>query len=601
MLQHSHPAVIALRRVRIEKDKSPENRKLLFDNLVRLRSLGLTFYQCSAEGIQGLLGRIMKPGDAPHLVSLELETHACAAVDYIDVPEAPPPSLSSLSLKDLRVSFPKNCVLKHITHLSLSFYPLFETSEHVSWFSDLLSRTPNLAHLHISDHSHSGPRRNLLDPQGPCTQPQPQPQPQPAITLPHLQRLSYFGPSQTYVYLLRHLHSHLHLADSIPPTTTTTTTTYHQLTFTEPLTSYGQDARDAEVALNKAITSVLEDRVRGDRIRNENRDRNGNRYRYRNENVCYSVKFSMTTKEEDGGGYDPEDPEAFSIRIMVLATPRTLNSSDSKLGCTTQTVTEPVLVPSPSPSPSPSPVLSIEYQSSSWEWMSGSSYFPSNLSKITDSLPSDAIEEIHIRTNMPLKDYDYDRDDCESGGRKAGVRGGVKAKEDAKAKAKAKGFLSCENVRTLRLEGLRAIDWMCDHLALLPPPSQNNNNNNNNATQTFPVFPHLTNLILHSISWTKESEVPEIFNASKDVPPVLDSVADVLEERAVKFGGRCRVGKVVVVGGVSGAWVRRVEKGGWVGEGVVWDERVFCDWEDGWDGEEGREDNGEEDESYVEM
>lgn len=521
MIQHSHPSEITLKQIRIEKDKSPEAKKLLFDNLSRLRELGLTFQQCGEEEIVGVIGRIFRPGDAPHLVSLELENHAYTA-DRVDVPE-PPSSLTSLSLKDLRLSFPKTSILSHITDFSISF-SLFETTAHVDWFCDILDRMPNLLHLHISDHSYSGNRKPLNPSR---TQP---------ITLPNLRRLRFFGPSQTYVYVLRRLRL------SIPATT------YHQLTFTESLSSSYHEKGAATASLDEVISSTLKDRARDD-----------------TSSSAYHVKFSMTTKEDHGSGIDPSDPEAFSIRIMILAAPcsgtDTADCSYTKPESTI--ITEPV------------PVLTVEYQSSSWEWMSGPAYFPRDLLKFTNLLPTDSIEEVHIRTNMPLKEYNYDSD-----------RESAKSRSTSKVTVPVQGFLTCPNVKTLHLEGLRAIDWMCDYLTLTRTPTTTT------PTQTFSVFPNLANLTLHSIDWTKEREVHDIFNASEDIPPVMNSVASVLEKRATKLDGRSKIRRLEVIGGVPAAWIRKVEKGKWIDAGaggdcgVVWDKNAYCDWDDEWDGEE---------------
>lgn len=525
MVQHSQSVAITLRKLRIEKDKSPENKKLLFGSLPRLKSLELAFEVCSKEEMEDVLGRILKPGEAPHLASLELEDDDVAVpLDSIDVPE-PPSSLSSLSLDNLRLFFPKTSVLSHITHLSISLISLFETSAQVDWFYDLLGQMPNLLHLHVSEHLGSY-NRESLDPSR--TQ---------VVALPNLQRFRFFGPSETYVYIVRRLHL------SIP------TTTYHQLTFTETPSF----RRDVTGSLDEIISSILKDRAR-----DESQSSN-----------AYHVKFSLTTKPEDGG-VDPYDQEAKSIRIVVLAAPRSVtggsvDSSNIKSRTTTTAKLRPV--------------LTIEYQSSCWEWAYCSD-FPGELSKITDSLPADAIEKIHIRSNMPLKDYEYHYDRRET----------AKGTLPPKMMRPDQSFLKCPNVKTVHLEGLHPIEWMCDYLTLTTAEDDAATTPQQNAT--FSVFPHFANLILDAIDWTKESEIDEIFSSSRNVPPIMKSVAAVLEKRAVEYDGRCKVRRLEVIEGAPSVWMEKVEQKKWVdaepdGEGgLVWDKEARCDWDDEWDWEE---------------
>lgn len=467
MLEHSRNALICLRKLRIGKDMKSErnsNKKLVFDNLLRLRQLGLVFHQCSAEEMERTLIRLFSSEDAPRLEALELESESVESVD-IEVPN-PQPSLSSLTLVRLLVSFPRHSILDGVTQLSLEFDWLFETAAGVEWFYNTLKHMPNLLRLHIVDQSH---RFNRFNPTH-TTQ---------AISLPLLQCLSFFGISPAFVYISRCL--------SLPPTT------YYQLTFTE-LRASRDEEEEATAALDAVVSSILEARVQ-----------------YDTNALKYQVKFSLTTKFDDDVS-DSFDPEVRSIRTMVLATPPELPRTSLESSNSAKT---PVFRGGTTfdAKASAVPVLTIEQQSDSWEWQDGCFYFPGELSKITDALPAESVEEIHIRSNMPLKDpYDDVDDDDSQTETDADESEPVKpANLDAKLRSRLRGFLRCENVKTLRLEGTHPIDWMCDYLKLTRTQDPNATANAEDSepspshSQTFAVFPKLETLALVNVDWTKDT------------------------------------------------------------------------------------------------
>ncbi|EIM88861.1 uncharacterized protein STEHIDRAFT_138034 [Stereum hirsutum FP-91666 SS1] len=521
MLQQSKESLITLRTIRIQNDKSEGNKKLVFENLPRLRCLALHFHQCSDDDMTRTISQLLSPGFASHLVSLELAIDISSAnYQSLFVPH-PPPSLASLTLTNLMLTFPPDSTtLSHITHLSLKFVPLED------WFYDTLDRLPHLLRLDIANPSEDD-------------EPPPTSRTIPA-SLTELQQFSFHGFPSSYLSVM--------LLLSLPPTT------YHCLTFPDYC---GPDTIESieETSLYGTISAILRKRTASD----------NNAFNYR-------VKFSVTTNtEEGGGGFNPSDPEARSTRTMILATPRpSLSCNDATITAAECTTVDPI------------PVLTVEQQSRNWEWAYGTSKFAEGLSNLTESLPVDAVEELHIRSNMPLT-----------------IDHAVNDESDAESSAtEVPHFLTFPNLRTLHLEGLGPLECVPDLLSLTRTvamdvePGQGSDDAESMRSQTFTAFPNLEKLVLSKVDWTKESEI-YTFSAEERVPPVLDSVASALKVRAQKYNGKHKLKHLVVIGGgIPKGWVKTVREEKWLSAvgGVDWVAQERCEWDYDWDDDEEGED-----------
>lgn len=506
MLQQSGSALVTLRQVRFEKDKPERNKKLLFEHLHHIRRLGLAFYRCSAEEMTRTISRVFSPVEASALKALEIESDG----DEIFVETTSSSSLTSLTLTRAWLSFSPDLILDAITEFSLNDSGLFKDPDTADSFLYTLERMPNLQQLHIVDET-----TDLVQPSR--TTP---------VSLLHLQTFRLTGFAQIYPYLLRHI-------------TLPRTTNYH-LTVTEP---WGSSSRNAEKVFYQTLANTLKVRVAAD-----------------TQTYTYHVKFSVTGKETDEG-FDPDDPEAKSIRIMVLAIPRASATEEAAV---------------------PIPILTVEQQSRQWDWTAGSMYFPVHLSDITNAFPVDAVEEIHVRSNLPLE---Y------NSGYESGTESEEESDDDGSAKppprksktTNPEGFLACSGVRTLHLEGSPPLEYMMDCGALTAVTNLTGKPESSDHTQHpegFAVFPKLERLVLEEIGWSLEDSMGLVGIAEK-MPPVLKSLSSALAARSAMFDGKYRLKQMEVIGGGPEEWIENIEKKEWISGGVNRSGEESYDWYDG--------------------
>lgn len=199
MLERSQTLPIILKTIRIERDKSEGNKRILFENLSRVRELGIKFEKSSDDQVKQVIGTILKEGEAPELMGLELESDSSKPSVVVDLP-CVPSSLSSLTLVQLQLSFLPASNLSNLTHFSITFSSLFNTDSSVNQFYSTLECMPNLTCLFISDDADEG----RLQPPSPSSRSADADGNPRQISFPHLQHLRFTGDSSTYIYLLRY-------------------------------------------------------------------------------------------------------------------------------------------------------------------------------------------------------------------------------------------------------------------------------------------------------------------------------------------------------------------------------------------------------------
>lgn len=494
MLNHSSAARISL-KVCIEDDKFRGDEEGIFNNLHRTERLALHFDECSVEPTRDMNARILCAANLPYLDALEIAYNpSCWSTESATLPSIVS-SLSSLSLVELLPCFPPDTIFTNLTELCISHPSLFDSTGVGGFDYRALERMPNLLRLCIR----TAPWQYVVPPPGTCT----------PVRLPNLQQLCFSGHIGPYLWLSTYF--------------LTPSTTRRHLCLTESFF----DDEEEENGLYDALYSALKAHA-------ADGDHN------------YGVKFSLFV------GQDVSANESYLVplvRILVYtirkqqAPPSTSSGSNSaETGLAlAEAATEQIVL---------SVEQSVHIRAPSPTDL-GDRYFPVRLSRLTDALPTQAVQEIHIRSNIPFGQDDDEYDQEEDSDSTA---------SDNSSSSYTTGFLACSGVRTLILEGACVLEWIPRHIDLTSQLDSDSNH-----VGQFRVFPHLETLMLCSTECSKMIEDPE-YDASEYIMPIVYWIDSVLETRAREFDGKYQLKRLKVTGGILKWWVRRMREGG-----VEWD------------------------------
>lgn len=151
MLKCSKQSSIVLRGLKIVKDLSPETRKILKNNLHRVRELELTIEACN--NVAEWATKVLDPEAAPLLKVLELNLERSGLFsDSIPVPDV---ALNIQSLvTNCPLEFPADHPQENLNSLRMdipSFYLISHSTKQVTYLCRTLSVMPKLTQLHISN------------------------------------------------------------------------------------------------------------------------------------------------------------------------------------------------------------------------------------------------------------------------------------------------------------------------------------------------------------------------------------------------------------------------------------------------------------------
>lgn len=185
MLKQSKGTPIVLRRMRFVPNLSRGEKKIVTQNLHRIRKLELLFEDCTQKEVAEWLKKLLSPDAAPVLQALEL---AVLRGDHYTIPISEvPPDFESLTLDDILLTFPEDRMQESLTTFSIS--PSVDLPEMLTYLRKTLPVMPNLSYLHIC-HTSFGMDFTRQDAF-------------PSMVLPRLERLRCSGSIITCLSILR--------------------------------------------------------------------------------------------------------------------------------------------------------------------------------------------------------------------------------------------------------------------------------------------------------------------------------------------------------------------------------------------------------------
>lgn len=189
MLKYSKQSSIILKGLKIVNDLSPETKKILKNNLYRVRELALTFETCNIDVVEWAT-KVLDPQAAPLLKVLELSLQRSGVFSgSIPVPDA---ALNIQALvTNCPLEFPADYPQENLNSLRMDlpcYYLINHDINQVTYLCRTLSVMPKLTQLHISN---------------PYTISAYIPYSGPSVSLPYLETLRYTGTTDVCLNILQ--------------------------------------------------------------------------------------------------------------------------------------------------------------------------------------------------------------------------------------------------------------------------------------------------------------------------------------------------------------------------------------------------------------